>query len=332
MSYASRSFDLAGLVELDQRAQRLRGRLGRELDRLLEVADDRGDRCAVPAAGAVDLLGQRAALLHQPRVQRVRFLEPLEILHRHADVEVVRARGEDVLPRRRRLLGDFRIDRWIEEMRLQPRQQRVERLAALQRERRARLCGGFGRGGERLRRAREHEFLRRQVVVLAAVDPEQLGVALNLGERRLLDLRLAGGRDDRFDDVAHLEGARVLLIEEDVTSGDRCLVEMPDQRLVLERQLVETVRIQLHDRRIVDAVEEVLAIAGRPGRRALRRRCGRGSFLRRLSSAARRNRERGQPSRYTFRRHRSVTIYLDSVFVRRVAVAQPFRAGRGRSL
>ena len=120
----------------------------------------------------------------------------------------------------------------------------------------------------------------------------------------------------------------MLLIEEDVAAGDRRLVEVPDERLLLERQRREAVRVQLHDRRIVDALEQVLAIVGRLGRRALRRRCGRGSFLRRLSSAARRNCERGQPSRYTFRRHRSVTIYLDSVFVRRVAVAQPFRAAR----
>jgi hypothetical protein len=94
----------------------------------------------------------------------------------------------------------------------------------------------------------------------------------NLGERRLIDLRLAGRPDDRFEHIAHLERVRVLLIEEDVAPGNRRLVEMPDQRLVLQRQLAEAVGIELHDRASSTQVEEVFAIAGRLSRRRLRRR------------------------------------------------------------
>ena len=51
---------LAGPVERDQRAQRLRHRLGRERNRRFEVLDDRGDLRAVAAADAVDLFDELA--------------------------------------------------------------------------------------------------------------------------------------------------------------------------------------------------------------------------------------------------------------------------------
>ena len=71
-------------------------------------------------------------------------------------------------------------------------------------------------------------------------------------------------RDDLLEDVAHLERVAVLLIDEDVAAGERRLVEMPDQRLLLQRQRREAVRVELHDRRIVDALEQVLAVGGAP--------------------------------------------------------------------
>ena len=54
----------------------------------------------------------------------------------------------------------------------------------------------------------------------------------------------------------------MLLIDEDVAAGQRRLVEMPDQRLLLERQRRKAVRIQLDDGGVVDAIEQVFAICG----------------------------------------------------------------------
>ena len=67
-------------------------------------------------------------------------------------------------------------------------------------------------------------------------------------------------RDDLLDHVAHLERVLVLLVDEDVAPGQRRLVEVPDQRLLLQRQRREAVGVQLHDGRIVDALEQVFSI------------------------------------------------------------------------
>jgi len=69
-------------------------------------------------------------------------------------------------------------------------------------------------------------------------------------------------RDDLLDHLAHLERVFVLLIDEDVAPGQRRLVEMPDQRLLLERQRREAVRIQLDNGGVIDAIEKVLAVRG----------------------------------------------------------------------
>ena len=58
---------------------------------------------------------------------------------------------------------------------------------------------------------------------------------------------------------AHFEGVAMPLVVVDVAAGDCGLIEMPDQRLLAKRQLVEAVRIDLHHRRIVNRLEEVLA-------------------------------------------------------------------------
>ena len=131
MSYASRSALSPVSIELDERGERLGHRLGRKRDRRLEVLDDGGNLRAVAAADAIHLFDDRAVLLHETGVERVRLVKRLEILHRHADVEVVRARRQDVLAGRRRLVRHHRIDVRIEEHRAQPRQQLVERFAVL---------------------------------------------------------------------------------------------------------------------------------------------------------------------------------------------------------
>ena len=43
-------------------------------------------------------------------------------------------------------------------------------------------------------------------------------------------------------------------------TGERCLIQVPDERLLLERQRVEAVGVDLHDRCIVNLLEEVSAI------------------------------------------------------------------------
>ena len=73
----------------------------------------------VAAADAVDLFDEPAVLLDQPRVERIALVEALEVGHRHARVEIVGARLQDVLAGARRLAGDDRIDVQVEEVRLQ---------------------------------------------------------------------------------------------------------------------------------------------------------------------------------------------------------------------
>ena len=69
-------------------------------------------------------------------------------------------------------------------------------------------------------------------------------------------------RDDRLEDVAHLEVVRVALVVEDVAAGDRRLVEVPDQRLLAQRQIAEAVGVDLHDGGFADPLEQVRAIGG----------------------------------------------------------------------
>ena len=58
------------------------------------------------------------------------------------------------------------------------------------------------------------------------------------------------------------------LVVIDVAAGQRRLVQMPDERLLAERQLVEAVRIQLHDRSVVDLLEKIPSIGCYSGRSA----------------------------------------------------------------
>ena len=67
-------------------------------------------------------------------------------------------------------------------------------------------------------------------------------------------------REDFLEDVAHLEVVRVALVVKDVAAGERRLVEVPDQQLLIERQVGKAVGVQLRDGRIVNPLEQVFAI------------------------------------------------------------------------
>jgi hypothetical protein len=58
-------------------------------------------------------------------------------------------------------------------------------------------------------------------------------------------------RDDLVEDAAHLERGAVFLIDEDVASRKRGLIEMPDKRFLAQWQLLEPICVQLHNRGIV---------------------------------------------------------------------------------
>ena len=240
-----------------------------QTDRRLEVLNDGGDLGAVPSTDAIHLFDNLAVLLHQPRVERMGFMKRLEILHRQADVEVVRARLQNVLAGPRRFGGHHGIDRRVEKYRPQAREQLIERLAVLQRELRTGFPGRVCGGGKRLGSARQDELAGGQVVERAAVDPEELGVVLNVGERRGVD----GGfvRDDRFEDVAHLEVVRVALIVKDVASCDGGLVQVPDECLFPQRQRIEAIGVDLDDSRLVHALRAVFPIGGAARRPAAAR-------------------------------------------------------------
>ena len=49
----------------------------------------------------------------------------------------------------------------------------------------------------------------------------------------------------------------VALVEEDVAPGNRRLGEMPDERLLAQRQITKTVRVQLNHGGLANAFEQV---------------------------------------------------------------------------
>lgn len=69
-----------------------------------------------------------------------------------------------------------------------------------------------------------------------------------------------------LEQVADAEIEAMALVVIDVAAGERGLVQMPDQRLLFQRQLVEPVGVQLDDRGIVDLFEQVLAAGVYSGR------------------------------------------------------------------
>ncbi len=270
---------LARAVPLNERAQRPRRRIGRMGYRRLQMGDDVADLRIVSAADAIDLFDNAAGDLHEPGVQRIFFIEPLELFCRHTRVQIIGARREDIAAAPGRLGRDRRIERRIEEHRPQPHQHLIDRFARAQRERRAFLGGGVYRRRKLFGRALQDELSRGEIVIGPAVGPEQLRVAFDFGAHR----RLARGMaDERLHDVAHVEVVDVPLVVEDVAAGDRRLIEVPGQDALLDRQRREPVRVQLHDGGFVDPLHQIRPPRRRGPERTVRRarwllgiRCGR---------------------------------------------------------
>src|SRR5262249_43523495 len=55
----------------------------------------------------------------------------------------------------------------------------------------------------------------------------------------------------------HLEVVRVALVVKDVAAGDRRLREVPDERLLTQREVPKAVGVDLDDRCFADALEEI---------------------------------------------------------------------------
>ena len=87
----------------------------------------------VLSADAIHLLDNAAVLSHYARIERILLLEEFEVLHRDADVEIVRAGFEEVLAVSRRLVGDDGVDGRVEEQWLHAPYERIDRLTAVQR-------------------------------------------------------------------------------------------------------------------------------------------------------------------------------------------------------
>ena len=253
----------------DVGAQRLRHGFARVGNRRLQMAHDLGDLVAVPAADLVDLLDEPAVDLHETRGQGVLLLERLQVGHGDALVEVVGARQQHVLAGTGGLVGDDGLEAGIEEQRRHPLRHLPEVLAVTQRE----LGPGPGRRPDRVRERGggrlHHEPAGREAVERTGVDPEELRVLLDRGQRPAVDA--AGTGDDLLEDLAHLEVVLVALVVVDVTPGQRRLIQMPDECLVAQRQRLEAVGVELHDRRVVDPLQQVAALAV-----LLRRHRGRG--------------------------------------------------------
>ena len=106
-------------------------------------------------------------------------------------------------------------------------------------------------------------------MVGAVVQPEQFGVTLNLRQRRAVDPVRVG--EDLLQQIAHRQAVTVALVEVDVAAGQSRLPQVPHQDLVVQRQLLETIGIQLDHGGVVDLLEQILARAGRGRGRG--RRC-----------------------------------------------------------
>jgi hypothetical protein len=217
----------AGLIKGDKRGQRLAQRRRRKRNGRLQVTDDASDLGVVKTANLVDLLHELAVAHGQPRVQLVLLAETLDVGHGHAVVEVVGARGENV----------------------------AHRLIVRQ------LEVGAVTGGDRHRlgHARsvkvEQELAGGQVVVRPGVEPEQLGISGELRQR--IGRNTFSMRQHTFQQVANAQVMTVPLVVVDVAPGNRRLVEVPDKGLLLERQLVKAIGIQLDDGGFADLFEQV---------------------------------------------------------------------------
>ncbi len=62
---------------------------------------------------------------------------------------------------------------------------------------------------------------------------------------------------DLLEQVTDAEVMAMTLVVVDVPAGQCRAVQMPDEGLLLQVQLVEAVGVELHDRRILDLLEQV---------------------------------------------------------------------------
>ena len=272
---------LARPIPLRQRRQRLRHRLAGVRHGRLQVLHYLGDLRAVTAVDPVHLLVQPAVALHQARVERIALLEVGDVGHRHAVVQVVRAREQQVLTSARGLVGDDGIHVGIEEQRLESAHELIEVLAVAEGQARAGRRGRAQRRPERLRRQVHDESARREVVERTGVDPEELGVAVDFLQHRRLDR--AAVDEELFEHLPHLQVVDVALVVEDVAPGERGMVQVPDEGLLAQGEGAEAVGVDLDDRRVVDALEQIRALGLDGGRRISRGRIRRAAAARRAA-------------------------------------------------
>ena len=254
----------AGLVKLDERLQRFRERLRRERNRVVEMPDDLPNLTIVETADLVDLFDELAVTLDEARVELVLFLEALEVGHRDVVVQVVGARLEDVLTLAGRFPRHHRLEIGIEEYARVLLDALGYGFAVFEIEPPAADRGDLDRFDHFLAIEIEQELARGQVVVRARVQPEQLGVAGQLRQRLVRD-----AFREALNLLEHVPDAEVMamaLVVIDVAAGERGLIQMPDERLLPDRQLFEAVGIQLDDRGVIDLLEEVTSIGCYSGR------------------------------------------------------------------
>ncbi len=261
---------LARLIEANQPRNHLGLRRIRHGARLLQVRDRLQQvhgvhtwrDLAVRRAGPIDLLPTHAVRpFGDPGVQRILLVNAGEIRERHALIERVRAGLQDVLARARRLRGDHRLERGVEDRPLQGgqlvlqvrrgrerRKVRVWRLEAAVGVRTAR--GLLELGG----RERRQEFLRGVLVVVAAVRPEHQRVRPDLRERCGRDARRPG--HDLLEHALFSETERRQLIVDDGINRDRRAREPVGERLLTIVELTEAVGLQLDESGVRHALHE----------------------------------------------------------------------------
>ncbi len=201
--------------------------------------------------------------------------EILQIRQRHATVERVRARLDDVLSRRRRLRRDRRLEGRVEQRRAEGTNLAREirrgcergQIRVRRRECPARLR--LQRGlQQRVECERRQKLLRRVFVVVAAVRPEEQRVAADVREHLGRDACRA--RDDLFEQPFLADAVRRELIVDDRIDGDRCLGQPVRERLAPRVELAEALGLELEKPCVAHPFDD-RAVAGR---RLLRRLTG----------------------------------------------------------
>ena len=65
---------------------------------------------------------------------------------------------------------------------------------------------------------------------------------------------------DLFEQLPYLQIVCIPLVVVDVATGERGLIQMPDEHLLAQRETLKAIGIQLDDRRIIDTLEEIPAL------------------------------------------------------------------------